>query len=239
MKNRELMLGSIAAGAILLSAVFAMPTIMAQPAQSQSGKLDENDERPSVQLKLNRKYHEYTGGVFKVRAGAGSHVAPLTLFTPNDAEIKKGETVMFYNPTKVSEPHTVTFVMDNNTFADFAAPFVVDNQTAITPAIPNANADPIIAPGPQGKNVIVALNNRSFMPTVVDSTGKAQYLPPNANYTVTGTEKYINSGWMWPKGMSPPGLPPIDSFSLTFENEGTYNYICVVHPWMSGSVVVK
>lgn len=247
MKNRNLTLGAIsAAGLLLLAAALAVPNIAAQPAgnstqqgQGQQGGLSENDERPSVQFKLNKKYQDYKDGIFRVRAGAGSHVAPLTLFFPNHAEIKVGETVEFYNPTKVSEPHTVTFIMDNSTFADFAAPFVINNQTAVTSAVPNANADPIVMPGPNGTNVIVALNNRSFMPTVVDSTGNAIYLEPNANYTVTGTEKYINSGWMWPKGLSPPGLPPIDTFSLTFEKEGTYNYICVIHPWMSGDIVVR
>jgi plastocyanin len=44
---------------------------------------------------------------------------------------------------------------------------------------------------------------------------------------------------MWPKGMAPPGFPPIDSFNVTFSEEGTYYYICTVHPWMTGDVVVK
>jgi plastocyanin len=56
---------------------------------------------------------------------------------------------------------------------------------------------------------------------------------------MTGTEKYVNSGWMWPKGASPPGLAPIDSFNVTFNKAGTYHYICVVHPWMTGDIVVK
>jgi hypothetical protein len=37
----------------------------------------------------------------------------------------------------------------------------------------------------------------------------------------------------------PPGLPPITSFSVTFENAGTYDYLCVIHPWMAGQVVVQ
>jgi plastocyanin len=87
--------------------------------------------------------------------------------------------------------------------------------------------------------MIIANNNRSFSPVVVDSQGKVTYLPPNANYTLTGTEKYVNSGWMWPKGMAPQGLPPIDSFSVKFTKAGTYPYMCAVHPWMTGAVEVK
>jgi plastocyanin len=245
MKNRNLVLGAVIATSFLVAASLTMSTIAAQPpgnmqqGQGSANSPNENSERPSVQYALNRKYHDYNDGIFKVRAGAGGHVAPLTLFFPNHAEIKVGETVTFYNPTKVSEPHTVTFIMDNNTFADFVAPFVLENQTTITPAVPNSNAEPIVIPGPDGKGMILALNSRSFMPTVIDSEDNVTYLPPNANYTVTGTEKYINSGWIWPKGLYPPGLPAIDSFNLTFNKEGTYNYICVVHPWMTGDVVVK
>lgn len=245
MTNRLLIYGVILAAGLLIATVGSMSisNIAAQPGgdkgQGSMKGVGDADERPSVQYLLNRKYHDYEDGVFRVRAGAGSHVAPMTLFFPNHAEIKVGETVVFYNPTRVSEPHTVTFFMDNSTFADFAAPFIIENQTGFSTAVPNSNAEPIVVPGPEGKSVIVALNNRSFSPTVIDSSGNVTYLPPNANYTMAGTEKYVNSGWIWPKGLSPPGLAPIDSFSVSFSEEGTYNYMCVVHPWMTGEVVVK
>lgn len=247
MTNRTLILGAIVAAGLLLAALgsISISNIAAQPGGNmqnpgqESMKDNANDERPSVQYLLNRKYHDYQDGVFKIRVGAGNHVAPLTLFFPNHAEIKVGETVVFYNPTRVSEPHTVTFILDNSTFADFVAPFIIENQTSLTPAMPNANAEPVIAPGPEGKNVIVALNNRSMMPTIINSAGNVTHLPPNANYTMTGTEKYVNSGWIWPTGQSPPGLAPIDSFSVTFDEAGTYSYLCVIHPWMSGDIVVK
>ena len=247
MRNRTLILGGIIATGLLfaVTASLSMSNIAAQSSgdmQQGQGNMkgsSQDSERPSVQFQLNKKYHDYKDGVFKVRAGGGSHVAPLTMFFPNHAEIKVGEKVVFSNPTRVSEPHTVTFIMDSNTFADFVAPFIMENQTELTPAVPNSNSEPIVMPGPNGKTVILALNNRSFMPTVIDSKGNVTYLPPNAEYTITGTEKYVNSGWIWPQGLSPPGIPPIDSFSVTFSKEGTYNYICVVHPWMGGDVVVK
>jgi len=242
MKKGNLILGAaIAAGLLLATSSIAISNISAQPSGNGQGQgnMNENSERPSVQFGLNKKYHDYKDGVFKVRVGGGSHVAPLTMFSPNHAEIKVGETVAFYNPTKVAEPHTVTLFLDNTTFADFAAPFLLDNRTSVEQAIPGSNTEPVVMPGPPGKNVIVGLNSRSIMPTVMNSTGGVTYLPPNGNYTVTGTEKYINSGFIWPSGMTPEGLPPIDSFSLKFENAGTYNYICVLHPWMSGDVVVK
>ena len=247
MSRSVIVFGAAIGTGLLLAAVgFFASNSAAQPGEmNQQGQGPMNTEnmqgheRPAVQYALNKKYMDYEDGVFKVRAGAGSHVAPLTLFFPNYAEINVGETVVFYNPTLVSEPHTVTFLNDNSAFADFVSPFVLENQTALTPLPPGANSDPVLMPGPDGKTVIVAANNRSIQPTVIDSSGNATYLQLNANYTMTGTEKYVNSGWMWPKDLAPPGLPPIDTFSVTFSEEGTYNYLCVIHPWMTGQVVVK
>ena len=54
-----------------------------------------------------------------------------------------------------------------------------------------------------------------------------------------GTESYVNSGWLWPQGQIPQGALPITTFTVTFEKPGIYDYLCTVHPWMTGSVVVK
>ncbi len=65
---------------------------------------------------------------------------------------------------------------------------------------------------------------------------KNQNIPPNASITITGTEKYVNSGWMFPAGPLPGSS---STFRVTFEKVGTYNYDCLLHPWMDGKVVVS
>ncbi|MGH9979732.1 MAG: cupredoxin domain-containing protein, partial [Nitrososphaeraceae archaeon] len=35
-----------------------------------------------------------------------------------------------------------------------------------------------------------------------------------------------------------PGAPPLTTFTVTFERPGIYDYVCTVHPWMTGSVEV-
>jgi plastocyanin len=82
-------------------------------------------------------------------------------------------------------------------------------------------------------------NARAYKPVVVDSAGNVMHLQPNSNYTLSGTETYVNSGFMWPRGQSPPGALPIEECTATFENPGTFDYICVLHPWMAGNVVVS
>ncbi len=94
--------------------------------------------------------------------------------------------------------------------------FVFDNKTMINGFLPS--------------------NQRVFGPAIIDSNDVTKIYPPNANLTITGTEKYVNSGWMFPKGPLPGSS---STFSVTFQKAGTYNYLCLLHPWMVGKVVVS
>ena len=51
----------------------------------------------------------------KVQAGGGNSTLPYTIFNPQSVQVKQGQSVMWYNPSKVGEPHTVTFALDNKT----------------------------------------------------------------------------------------------------------------------------
>ncbi len=177
-----------------------------------------------------------------VAAGGGNGTAPWTIYVPQTTSIKTGESVTWNNPTLVGEPHTVTFIKDNDMIPPLVAPFSTPNNTELIAAIPAPNVEATIIPdssNPNNKLVLVD-NSRSSAPVTIDGTNtNVTYLPPGANYTFTGDESYLNSGWIWPEGQVPLGVPPITSFTLTFENPGTYNYICVIHPWMTYNVIVS
>ena len=34
-------------------------------------------------------------------------------------------------------------------------------------------------------------------------------------------------------------LDPFESYTLTFDETGTYDYFCTLHPWMQGQVIVE
>ncbi len=34
-------------------------------------------------------------------------------------------------------------------------------------------------------------------------------------------------------------LDPFESYTLTFDEAGTYDYFCTLHPWMKGKVIVE
>jgi plastocyanin len=174
--------------------------------------------------------------------GAGGNGTDWDKFTPQNVTINTGESVTWTNPMQVAEPHTVSFVKDKDMIPPLFAPFSVPNSTEFTSAAPAPNVEPSIIPDNSNSNnkLVIVDNLRSSAPVAVDSTRtNVTHLPPNSNYTFTGDESYVNSGWMWPMGQVPPGAPPITSFTVTFENPGTYYYMCVIHPWMSGTVTVN
>jgi plastocyanin len=137
-------------------------------------------------------------------------------------------------------PLTVTFMKQSDLFPPFAAPFAVPSTTEFRALVPNPNIDPLIVPNPPGadnatEQTVIIDNARAYNPTIIDSTGQnVTYLPLNANYTTDGTESYINSGWIWPEGQVPPGAPPITSFTVTFQEPGTYPYVCTYVRYIHG-----
>jgi plastocyanin len=175
----------------------------------------------------------------QIAAGGGDYSAPFTVYVPDNAEVEVGQAVNWYNPTDVGEPHTVTFVMDNSTMAGVVSPLFVSNTTTFANSPPNSNNEPVVLPGPNGTNTLIALNARTFNPVAIDSSGNVEFMNPNANYTMDGTEKYVNSGWFLPKGMEQQFPGAGNTFTITFEKPGTYNYICILHPWMTGSITVR
>jgi plastocyanin len=174
----------------------------------------------------------------KVQVGGGNNTYPLMGYKPQMVEIKVGDSVVWNAPSNApQEPHTVTFVLDNKTMTTSDTPFAISTSTNFMSLPPGANSQPTTIPGKNGMNTIVASNARVYSPTIIDSTGKVRMAPPNAIFTLMGDEKYVNSGWLAPKGSPFPGSS--DTFSLTFQKAGTYTYLCILHPWMAGQVVVK
>ena len=187
--------------------------------------------------------------VKEVQAGIRVGNAAIILFSPQQLQIKAGQSVSWYNPTPVPEPHTVTFVLNNNNksyAADIIAPFTITtsttNSTQIMPLIPNSNSEPLMTPD---DNAIIAINKRAYNPVVViedsPTTGvkNVTYMKQNANYSMSGTEDYINSGWLLPKGQENLYPGSGNTFTMTFHKAGTYDYLCLVHPYMTGRVIVK
>ncbi len=229
------LVGAAITGVLLLS---ALGTVTINSAQFLE------PEQDLQQLLLQRQQADLQGqnDTRTVAAGGGGPVSVVTWFVPQNVSISVGETVTWINPTVVGEPHTVSFMKQPDYFAAIESPYLIPSDTELTPANPNErNTEPLIIPGQNdtASNTIIGANARATNPVVIDAQNNVEYLPLNANYTMTGDELYVNSGWIWPENAIPPGLAPITSFSVTFENPGTYDYLCVIHPWMTGRVLVQ
>jgi hypothetical protein len=99
------------------------------------------------------------------------------------------------------------------------------------------------------------LNKQGWYPAIVDVNNQTTYLEgADIQVTLNSTLKVLNSGIILPPtppldaggddsaetgqpSLGPP-FPPVNSFTVTFEEPGTYPYFCAIHPWMSGQVVV-
>jgi len=86
----------------------------------------------------------------------------------------------------------------------------------------------LIGPAPGGSPEEAMLTPEAAFPT---------RLPGAPVETYDGTN-YVNSGIM-SKAPAGPDAPPNDTFSLTFEKPGLYSFLCLVHPFMQGVVVVE
>jgi plastocyanin len=192
----------------------------------------------SAQDTSSNNNNNTTTSSITVHAGGGTSTDMLAVFVPQLIQVGAGQSITWDNPSAVAEPHTVTFVLDNKTATDIVSPFAVPNSTQLNSIPPNSNSQPLRPPGQD--NVVIAINARSYIPTVIDSQGSVkQFTPPTASYTMTGNEKYVNSGWLVPKGQEQVFPGASTSFTVTFQKAGTYHYICQLHPWMTGSVIVK
>ncbi len=106
----------------------------------------------------------------------------------------------------------------------------------------------------ESKNQIEVYDVDIIMPTKSSRPGCEEsnlcYIPSlveiNAGESVTWQNQdvafhSVTSGtYENPDGLFDSGhLDPYQSFTLTFDNTGEYDYFCTLHPWMSGKVQVK
>ncbi len=106
----------------------------------------------------------------------------------------------------------------------------------------------------ESKNQIEVYDVDIFMPTKSSRPGCEEsnlcYIPSlveiNAGESVTWQNQdvafhSVTSGtYENPDGLFDSGhLDPYQSFTLTFDNTGEYDYFCTLHPWMNGKVHVK
>ena len=177
----------------------------------------------------------------EIKVGGGNATYPFLGYNPQKVQAKTGDTIVWNAVSPVAEPHTVSFVLDNKTMTAPDVPFAASTSLPqLTAVPPGSNGQPTVMPSHQGNGaIIVGANVRANLPTIIDKTGSPRMINATTPYHMDGTEKYVNSGILVEKPQEQFFPGSSNSFAITFEKAGTYDYICIFHPWMTGQVVVK
>ena len=150
--------------------------------------------------------------------------------------INQSANIKWKNPTLgIVYPHTVTFIHPNSSLTIPKVNFNLSNYSSILKSLSEST-----------QNSLNVLSVKDIvLPTVIFENGTRTYLNPygdiwetGAQYNFTGKEKYVNSGFIWPEGNVPKGFANTTAFTVKFEDQGVFNFLCLLHPEMKGNVTV-
>lgn len=148
-----------------------------------------------------------------VLVGAGERTAAINAFFPQRLNIRAGDTVTWKMNTE-GDPHSIIFT----------------DQPPEDDVIPvpreGGRGDLLYSSGGPGPSM---LNPKILYPSREDGT-RAE---------VWRGSGYVTSGIMFPKLQQPPEIPLIETFSLRFDRPGVYPYVCGMHDFHKGVIVVE
>jgi plastocyanin len=232
--------------------------VLVASGPSTSATITESTQSPQT----TDQSDELDEGITTVAIGEGSNdTIQNYAYTPQTVEINAGDSVTWYSPSELSDIHTVSFRGDPSILPPLILPFAFPSGASDFELVPPFNqGEPVIIPAPDGREAIVALNKQTWYPAVIGVNNQTTYLNgTDIEVTLNSTLKWVNSGVI----VSPmpstdaaqpnstetsttggeqiigPPFPPVISFTVTFQEPGTYPYYCAIHPWMSGQVIVR
>lgn len=101
-------------------------------------------------------------------------------------------------------------------------------------ATPDAGASPAASPGASPAAAMeaqVTIKDLAFLPQVLE-------IPAGTTVTWTNEDAPQHTVFSQDKTFTSDILEQGDTFSYTFDEPGTYDYICSLHPNMTGQIVV-
>ena len=105
-------------------------------------------------------------------------------------------------------------------------------------AVPGAFADATVTNAAGSATPGCEETDECFIPhTVTIGVGETVTWENTDNAAHTATSGISGEG---PDGVWDSSLMMVDgSYSVTLDDEGTYPYFCMVHPWMKGTIIVE
>lgn len=112
--------------------------------------------------------------------------------------------------------------------AGHAAPNMPNMPNMSGPASPAATGS--AAPAPQGGPAVTITNFKFDPPTLT--------VPVGTTVTWTNQDEEPHTVAAKDGSFHSPGLDTHSTYTFTFANSGSFDYICSIHPFMTGTVVV-
>ncbi len=80
------------------------------------------------------------------------------------------------------------------------------------------------------------VSDRCYIPSIIaiDSGNQVTWLNEDSAFHSVTSGFYDDPSDLFDSGH----LDPYESFTFDFNEEGTYDYFCTLHPWMQGQVIV-
>jgi plastocyanin len=200
------------------------PGQVAQETEQQVARDTDHARALHARLDSKRTSHKIRGGgrVWDAWAGFDTQYLALYDFYPGVLRVNRGDRVRWHFDALYFEDHTVT------------GPNSRALQIVGESFLPVCDPDGDAGPGPDTPPEIEEPPFCSD-PAQVEIDITADFVLPAGNGRVTNRKDFENSGVL---GANVPGP---ESYDLTFRRrlDGPYKYLCLIHPFMRGRVLVK
>ena len=159
---------------------------------------------------------------------------PILIPTPDGREAIVAVNKHAFYPAIVDANNETTFLEGTDIQATLNSTVKALNSGIILPPLPPMGEDDQnrTAAGAAEIPPEAAINETTTtMTNATTNTADTSAVPDDE-----GVPQATEGGEELPMG---PPFPPVSSFTVTFEEPGTYTYFCAIHPWMTGQVVVQ
>jgi plastocyanin len=161
---------------------------------------------------------------------------PILIPTPDGREAIVAVNKHAFYPAIVDANNETTYLEGTDIQATLNSTVKVLNSGIILPPLPPMGEDDqnrTAAGAAEIPPEAVINETTTTMTNATTNTADTSAVPDE-----DGATPQVTIGATGEQPMGPP-FPPVSSFTVTFEEPGTYAYFCALHPWMQGEVVVR
>ena len=163
---------------------------------------------------------------------------PILIPTPDGREALVAVNKHVFYPTVLGVNNETIYLEGTDMQVTLNSTVKALNSGIILPPMPpTAGAEPSSTetgtPGEQQIGSEASVTNETAVTANATGTATDVLTVPNEQETSQAAE-----GPSGEETLAPP-FPPVSSFTVRFEEPGTYPYFCAIHPWMVGQVIVQ